>query len=446
MKSKKRYGLIGNPLGHSLSPYLHQELMAALGINGEYLLYDIPPHRFEKELPVLLNELDGFNCTIPYKQAVLPFLRDLAPSARLSGAVNTVAGGVGHNTDGVGFRACGVEMAGRSVVVLGAGGVARVLALEADRAKAAAVTIAARNPRQAATLAAELNSGGSRRIQATESPGSAVGQVLLSGVPVGMWPRCGDLAAETNQLSQALAVFDAVYNPTATRLVLKAKTLGIPAQGGLKMLLEQALAAQLIWNPQADYDRRLEQPLQKLIVELSRHALKICPLKLLLTGFMGSGKTTVGRLLSQMIAEELPFIDLDAFIVQKTGLEIPALFARDGESGFRALEQRYLKELLETEGGALIATGGGALVQPQGAGLAHQANALVINLDVSLATALARTAGGEARPLLAQGMATVQKLYNNRRPLYRQTADLTISAEPSPSAIAKSISAAFSWQ
>ncbi len=151
-KRFRRYGLIGHPLGHSLSPLIHQRIMEAVGIVGEYQLYDIAPERLEEELPHLLRTLDGFNCTIPHKQAIIPYLKELAPSARLYGAVNTVFNGHGHNTDGTGFAACGVNMAGRHVCVTGSGGVSRVLAMEAARAGAAQIVVDARNQKSADAL------------------------------------------------------------------------------------------------------------------------------------------------------------------------------------------------------------------------------------------------------------------------------------------------------
>ena len=112
----RRYGLIGKSLQHSLSPFIHRRLMEAAGIKGEYKLYELEEGELDRQLPQLLAELDGFNCTLPYKQRIIPYLRELAPSARLYGAVNTVHQGVGHNTDGVGFRSCSVPMAGKKGV------------------------------------------------------------------------------------------------------------------------------------------------------------------------------------------------------------------------------------------------------------------------------------------------------------------------------------------
>ncbi|HBK86312.1 MAG TPA: hypothetical protein DDZ53_09810, partial [Firmicutes bacterium] len=386
-----RYGLIGHPLGHSLSPLIHQRIMEAAGIDGKYQLYDIAPERLGDELPHLLKSLDGFNCTIPHKLTIIPYLRDLAPSARLYGAVNTVFSGHGHNTDGAGFAACGVDMAGRHVCVTGSGGVSRVLAMEAARAGAAQIVVDARNQRSADALVNHVRAAGydAIRTATTHETKDSISDVILNGTPVGIWPNAGGLSVSMRRIRQAQAVFDTIYNPTATRLVLKAKSQGIPAMGGLRMLFEQALAAQRIWNPTIDFDRAKEQ-LSRIPCGLAREVLRKSPIKLLLTGFMGSGKSYIGRQVSMTLGGDLPFVDLDAVVAQRAGKSISQIFAAEGEAAFRALERQCLLEQLHASGSTIIATGGGALVQPGAAEVVHAGGALVIYLDTPFATSMRR--------------------------------------------------------
>ena len=124
----KRFGLVGHPLGHSLSPVIHRRILEIAGIDGTYTLHDIDPADVPRALPALLASHDGLNCTIPHKQAVIPFLRELDPSAAACGAVNTIHGGRGYNTDTEGFLACGVALRNRDALILGAGGSARMMA------------------------------------------------------------------------------------------------------------------------------------------------------------------------------------------------------------------------------------------------------------------------------------------------------------------------------
>lgn len=440
----RRFGLIGHPLEHSLSPLIHERIMDVVGVRGEYRLYEVEPERLQVEVPRLLRILDGFNCTIPHKQTVMGFLQGLAPSAKLCGAVNTVYEGIGHNTDGVGFTACGVPMQGRKVRILGAGGVARVLALEAARAGAAQIVVEARNSERAQALVHDLEQQGYQRVSTAENGEYICCDVLLNGTPVGMWPHFGGLPPIQQGIKEFRAVFDTVYNPTATRLVLKAKSEGIWAMGGLRMLFEQALATQKIWHRQLDFGPFQDELIQ-IMRELAREVLKKSPLKLVLTGFMGSGKTQIGRLLAQRLQGHLPFVDLDDVIVKEAGQSIAEIFASQGEEAFRSLERQCLLEQLQRSGSLILATGGGALAQKGMEEVVHSLEALVIYLDVRLETALERIGDDPTRPLLQGGRAKIESLYTMRRPLYEAAADLRLEAQGRPEEIVDTILEAFEW-
>ena len=417
--------------------------MAAAGIEGEYQLYHIPPKKLPSHLPFFLKELAGFNCTIPYKQAIIPYLSGLAPSGRLYGAVNTVSHGIGYNTDGQGFNTCKVRMTGKVVQIIGTGGVAGVLAIEAARAGAAKIIIHGRNREKAQALVARVRATGFPNISC-ENPGEVLGGVLLNATPVGMWPQVRGLAAGISAIDRATEVFDTVYNPSATRMVLRAKSRNIPARGGLDMLVAQAVEAQRIWHPHYDFSDN-KHVLKKLSTDLARLVLRQNPFKLLLTGFMGSGKSTVGLQLSQAMVDNLPFIDLDALIAEEEGEDISTIFASSGEKQFRTLEKQALIKLLKTNGPAVIATGGGALVEPDTASVIQEKGALVVYLNVTLETALQRLAGMTNRPLLTDDTIKTKALYDKRRARYEEIGDLTVSAELPPADIVDKILAAFAW-
>lgn len=436
----RRYGLIGCPLEHSLSPFIHGRIMQAAGIRGEYRLYELERHELSEKLPALLGQLDGVNVTIPYKQAVLPFLRGLAPSAQLYGAVNTVHQGMGHNTDGAGFRACRVPLEGRQVCVLGAGGAARVLAVEAVRAGAREVVIRARRREQAEELAAVVRKQGAQHVRCENFYTADSCEVFLNGTPLGMWPHVAGLPLSPEQIASAQAVFDTVYNPAATRLVLKAKTLGLWARGGLGMLFEQAVAAQKIWNPQVDFNL-LQGQLEAVRKELALEVLRHSPVKLVLSGFMGAGKTHIGGLLAERL--KMPFVDLDQAVEAEVGLSIPEVFTRWGEQAFRNVERECLAAELKRPGPLVLAAGGGALVQQGAASLVHSAGGLIIHLDISLETALARCAGQGDRPLLKGGAEAAEALYQRRLPLYAAAADLRVNGEQQDIDVVRDILAAF---
>jgi len=149
-------------------------------------------------------------------------------------------------------------------------------------------------------------------------------------------------------------------------------------------------------------------------------------LRLFLVGPMGSGKSTVGRHLADLL--ECPFIDSDAEIESRAGADIPWIFDVEGEAGFRRRETTVLKDLV-AQPAAVIATGGGAILAAENRELMARAG-VVVFLNVSLAQQLKRTGSGEGRPLLQQGdrEETLKQLMAEREPLYRALADVIISA------------------
>lgn len=146
--------------------------------------------------------------------------------------------------------------------------------------------------------------------------------------------------------------------------------------------------------------------------------------RLFLVGPMGSGKSTVGKHLADLL--ECPFIDSDAEIEQRAGADIPWIFDVEGEAGFRRRETAVLQDLAERSG--VIATGGGAVVAQQNRELMARTGAVVF-LNISVAQQLKRTGSGEGRPLLQEGdrEATLKKLMSEREPLYKALADVIIS-------------------
>lgn len=252
------FGLIGHPLGHSISPEIHRRLFALSGVNGSYEAMDFPPDELEQHLPAL-RALDGFNITIPYKQALLPLLDTVDGRTQRYGAVNTVkctdSGMAGFNTDVTGFlRAltqAEIPLAG-SVLLCGAGGVAHMMACEALE-RGCKLTVGARTYGKASTFADELLARypGSQVEPAALVYLSGSFDLILNGTPAGMYPDTKEIPVPLSVARSAKAVFDTIYNPIETALLARARAAGAKVQNGLTMLVWQAAAAQEIWTGHA---------------------------------------------------------------------------------------------------------------------------------------------------------------------------------------------------
>lgn len=239
-----RFGLIGEHLGHSLSVPIHQAIFRRLGIDADYRLIEIPRNAFIPQASALLKELDGFNITIPYKQDIMPLLRQIDPVASSIGAVNTVVcdGAQGFNTDAAGFAAMlrrhGMDPAGLSCYVLGTGGASKAVAAALKAMGAAQVVMVSRNPSGAAIGYDQL---------AEEFSG-----LLINCTPAGMWPHPEGCPLTQEALARLLpyaeGVADLIYNPPETILTRAARAAGVPACTGLSMLVAQAVEAERHWQ------------------------------------------------------------------------------------------------------------------------------------------------------------------------------------------------------
>lgn len=334
----KKYGLIGEKLGHSYSPEIH----ALLG-DYEYRLYPMPREAVGDF--VQKGGLSGFNVTIPYKETVMPFLDRISPEARRIGSVNTVvreADGStsGYNTDYFGFS---VELGdvshlkGKKALVLGSGGASKtVRAVLGDAGLSPVVTISRKGPDNYQNL--------SRHSDAA---------LIVNTTPVGMYPAVEASPIDLRQFPACQLALDLIYNPAWTEFLLQARELGIPCRGGLIMLAAQARKAAELFGAIAPGVIRDED----VADEVSRQNRSIA-----LIGMPGCGKTSVGRALAEITGRQL--IDTDERIRQEIDMPIPEYFARFGEPAFRKIESRILAEAAK-ESRAVIATGGGIVTVPE---------------------------------------------------------------------------------
>lgn len=266
--STSRFAVLGESLKHTWSPYIHNSLFRADGRDAVYLPVTVPKEKLASAVDVLRSCFDGFNVTIPYKEAIIPLLDEIDDAAKACGAVNTVEvrNGrlIGHITDGLGMLSAlekgGVKTRGVGVLVLGGGGAARVAGYE-FLARGGHVMFVVRNVEKSKRLVDELaqtQEDGYDRIELCDLgdiPGTY--DILINCTPVGMYPNEDDTPVPLDVICRCKAVFDAVYNPRETKLLALARTQGIPCVEGLGMLFDQAVEAQRYWfDSVADPDKQ----------------------------------------------------------------------------------------------------------------------------------------------------------------------------------------------
>ena len=292
----KKYGCIGKKLTHSFSKEIHAELA-----DYEYQLMELGEDEVKPFLEA--RDFEAINVTIPYKQTVIPFLDWVSDVALRIGAVNTIVNKngrlYGYNTDYYGMQALiqrvGVDLFGKKVLILGSGGTGKMARAVAEDMGAAAVL----------TVSRRAENGFVTYDEAKKLHADA--QVVINTTPVGMYPNCEGSPIRVSDFPCLEGVIDAVYNPLCTDLVLDAREKGIRAEGGLYMLVMQAVMA---------VEKFLDIQIQKDVADRVFASVLASKENLVLTGMPGCGKSTVGRLLN---LEGYTFIDTDAEIERRCG-------------------------------------------------------------------------------------------------------------------------------
>lgn len=405
-----KYGCIGEHLAHSFSAVVH----AALA-DYSYEIREIP----RGGLDSFMREGDflGINVTIPYKEAVMPYLDCVENMAQRIGAVNTVVKRdgrlCGYNTDFYGMSALiehsKIAVRDTCVAILGTGGTS----------KTAQAVCAALGARRILTVSRVCRDGVISYDELADMRGEI--DVIINTTPVGMHPDQYKSIVDVKSFPRLSGVIDAIYNPLCTVLVSEAQRCNIPAEGGLYMLVAQAVRASEIFLGR-EYPLGTVDKIYKKILRSKEN--------IVLIGMPASGKSTVGRLLAERLGREL--IDTDELIVKRAGMEIPEIFKARGEEYFRELETSAVREA-STSVGAIIATGGGAILREENLAALRQ-NGRLYFLDRPL-SALTPTS---SRPL-ASDFEAIKARYSERYDTYRTAADEIIDASRSAEAVAKAI-------
>ena len=392
----KKYGCIGKKLAHSFSKEIHEKLADYAYDLIELAEEEIAPF-FEKK------DFAAINVTIPYKQTVIPYLDSISEVAERIGSVNTIVNKdgklCGYNTDYYGMKALieriGIDLTGKKVLVLGTGGTSKTAhVVAADLGAAEILTVSRRKNDRYITYE-----------EAVQKHADA--NVIINTTPSGMYPDCESRPVDITKFTQLIGVLDVVYNPLCTNLVLDAKQRGIKAEGGLYMLVMQAVVA---------VERFLDTRIAKEVADQVFASIYASKENVVLAGMPGSGKSTVGKLLN---IEGFEFIDTDEEIEKRCGCSIKELIQEKGEAHFRALETEVIREV-SSMNCRIISTGGGAVLKEENVrALKRNGKLYFLNADLS------RLKATDSRPL-SDTQKKLARLYTERMSLYTGTADVVV--------------------
>lgn len=391
------YGCIGEKLTHSFSKIIH----------GELFDYDYQLKELAK------NELDGFmkrrdfkaiNVTIPYKQSVIPYLDEIDDTAREIGAVNTIVNKddklYGYNTDFIGMTELidynKILLDGKKVLILGSGGTSKTAFAVAKALNAKEVYRVSRGNTESCISYEDAV----RRHNDAE--------IIINTTPCGMFPNIGNSPIDISCFGKLEGVVDAVYNPLRSALVVSALDRGIKATGGLYMLVSQAVAAAEKFTGKTVKSEKTVAVYKKLFTEKQN---------VVLIGMPGCGKSTIGKRLAFQLSKR--FIDTDEEILKQIGISIPEFFERYGESKFREIETKIIKELSAVQN-AVIATGGGAILNTANIDFLKE-NGVVFFIDRPFENLVYSS----DRPL-SSSRDMMKKRYDERYDLYKACADKII--------------------
>lgn len=394
------YGCIGEKLGHSFSKIVHNELA-----DYDYTLCEIAKEDLNEFMT--MADFKAINVTIPYKEAVMPFLYEIDENAKKIGAVNTIVKKdgklYGYNTDFYGMSALinreGISLNGKKVLVLGSGGTSKTSYAVAESLGAKSIHIVSRSKSDTNITYEEAYD------YHTDA------EIIINTTPCGMFPNVYNMALDLNRFSKVEAVIDAVYNPLNSLLVTTAKNKGIKAVGGLYMLISQAAFA---------VERFIDCEISSSAVDDIYRKLISDKKNLVLIGMPSCGKSTIGKSVALELNKE--FIDCDIEIVKKAGINIPEIFEKYGEEYFRDLESEVIAEI-SLKQNCVIATGGGAILREKNINLL-KGNGTVLFIDRSLDNLLCT----DDRPL-SQNRELLKKRYEERYDLYNSLSHIRIDAD-----------------
>ena len=461
-------GLIGNPVKHTLSPLIHNTLAQMLGINLVYVPFEVKEDNVGDAIRGA-DALDifGLNVTIPHKSAVIPYLEEIDPLAKGIGAVNTLVrtktgSFKGYNTDMTGLYHAmtdeNVELKGKKVIILGAGGVARPAAFLCGSKGAGEIYILNRTYDRALEVADEVNKalakmGTDEKItsdgldadgeitdyekKVIPMPLSDYKKLLTEGeeyivlqcTSVGLFPDVNSAVIEDEEFYRHVSyAIDMVYRPVNTKFMKLAAAAGAKSFSGLKMLLYQGIDAFELWNKSEGIDISITKEQADEVYKMLKMEV-LGASNIILEGFMGSGKTTVSEILSDRL--DLELLDTDQAIEEAEGRTINEIFAEEGEEAFRSMETDLLDMVVSEHLNAMVVSlGGGLPLREENRALLKKAGKIVY-LRTQPETVFERLQGDDTRPLLKteDPLKRIRELLSERSDKYETLADVIVDTD-----------------
>ena len=449
-------GILANPVEHSMSPMLQNLYARCTGTDFIYVPFKVK----EEELQAAVSgafalNISGMNVTVPHKQAVMRYLDGIDETAREIGAVNTLVrterGYRGYNTDVPGLKRAveeaGFTVKGRDCLLIGAGGAARAAAYMLARGGAESITVLNRSLEKAEELAEYGNRIAGRMLMralplSQWNALSGKRYLAIQCTSVGMHPAEDAAPIEDKEFYHLIEeALDVIYTPAETKFMRMVREAGGRAVNGLKMLVYQGAVSYELWNPGVQVDRETLALAETLIQRRLQPEQK----NLVLIGFMGAGKTSVGKELAELLGCTL--YDTDQETERRAGMTISDIFRFQGEESFRKMETDTLRVLLDQAGQnggyTVISAGGGLALREENQRLLRE-HAVCIYLKTSPEQVLLRLQGDTTRPLLQGGNVRekVEGLLAARGPVYEKAADITANTDGrTPGEIAREIAA-----
>ena len=397
-----RYGLLGEKLGHSFSKEIHNSI-------GEYS-YDLLEISRERLREFIESKaFSGLNVTIPYKETVIPYLDGIDDAAKAIGAVNTIVnrGGrlYGYNTDFYGmemlFSHAKIDPTDKVVAILGSGGTSKTAESVVKHLGARETIKVSRGEKDGTIGYDELYD----RCDEVD--------IIVNTTPLGMFPDTNGCAIDISRFNSLTGVIDAVYNPLRTRLIIEAEKRGIRAEGGLYMLVAQAVRASEFFTNTKYEERTTEKVYRRILREKEN---------IVLIGMPASGKSTIGRILEKKLGKKV--FDSDKIIEKNAKKSIPDIFRDEGETAFRDMEADIIRTLSD-KCGIIISTGGGSILRKDSVDNLKK-NGRLYFIDRPLSQLIPTS----SRPLASTAEA-IEKRFNERYGIYSSVADVRIDANGS---------------